>query len=104
MRVRRRKHQALHRGPAPVPVGRAERWSMDFVHDQLADGRAFRILTVVDQWSRQSPMLEAGFSLRGTDVAAALDRVRGAGGTGGAGVLPRSITVDHVLPSLSRIR
>ena len=49
MRVRRRKHIALHRGPAPVPVGPTERWSMDFVHDALADGRPFRVLTVVDQ-------------------------------------------------------
>lgn len=101
MPVRRRKHQARHRGPAPLPAGPAERWSMDFVHDQLADGRAFRVLTVVDQWSRQSPILEAGFSLRGSDVAAALDRVLAAGG---AGVLPRSITVDHVLPSRSSLR
>ena len=31
MRVRRRKHIALHRGPAPVPAGPTERWSMDFV-------------------------------------------------------------------------
>ena len=51
MRVRRRKHMALHRGPAPVPSGPTERWSMDFVHDALADGRPFRVLTVVDQWS-----------------------------------------------------
>ena len=95
------RHQgdvALHRGPAPVPVDPAERWSMDFVHDQLADGRAFRVLTVVDQWSRQSPMLEAGFSLRGTEVAAALDRVLA------TGVKPQSITLDHVLLSLSRLR
>jgi putative transposase len=41
MRVRRRKHIALHRGPAPVPIGHTERWSMDFVHDALADGRQF---------------------------------------------------------------
>ena len=47
MRVRRRKHIAVHRGPAPVPVGPAERWSMDFVHDALADGRQFRV------WSSQ---------------------------------------------------
>jgi putative transposase len=58
MRVRRRKHIALHRGPAPVPLGPTEQWSMDFVHDALADGRPFRVLTVVDQWSRQSPLLE----------------------------------------------
>lgn len=61
MRVRRRKHMALHRGPAPTPVGPTERWSMDFVHDTLADGRPFRILTIVDHWSRHSPMREAGF-------------------------------------------
>ena len=86
MRVRRRKHIALHRGPAPVPVGPAERWSMDVVHDALADGRQFRVLTVVDQWSRQSPILEAASSMSGHTVGAALDRVL-AGGVG-----PRSIT------------
>lgn len=31
MRVRRRKHASLHRGPAPAPVRPTERWSMDFV-------------------------------------------------------------------------
>jgi putative transposase len=29
---------------------------MDFVHDAVADGRPFRVLTVVDQWSRQCPI------------------------------------------------
>ena len=55
MRVRRRNHMALHRGPVPTPVQSNERWSMDFVHDTLADGRPFRMLTVVDNWSRCSP-------------------------------------------------
>ena len=49
MRVRRRKHVALHRGPALTPARPTERWSTDFVQDTLADGRPFRILTVVDQ-------------------------------------------------------
>ena len=89
MRVRRRKHIALHRGPAPIPAGPTERWSMDFVQDTLADGRPFRILTVVDNWSRHSPVLEAAFRMSGETVGRALD-----------GVLdekpgPRSITVDH---------
>ena len=89
MRVRKRKHIALHRGPVPVPVGPTERWSMDFVHDTLADGRPFRVLTVVDTWSRQSPALEAGFRMSGARVGDAVDRVlRGERG-------PRSITVDH---------
>ena len=86
MRVRRRKHIALHRGPAPIPRGPTERWSMDFVHDTLADGRAFRSLTVVDHWSRQSPVLGAGFRMSGTTVGETLDRVL----NGEQG--PRSIT------------
>ena len=96
MRVRRRKHMALHRGPAPVPGGPQERWSMDFVHDQLAEGQPFRVLTVVDQWSRQSPVLEPALGIRGQDVAAVLDRVIGRGPP------PRSITVDHGTEFMSR--
>lgn len=89
MRVRRRKHIALHRGPAPTPTGPSERWSMDFVHDTLADGRPFRILTVVDNWSRQSPVLEAGFRMSGELVGQTLDRAL----QGNPGL--RSITLDH---------
>jgi putative transposase len=62
---------------------------MDFVHDTLADGRPFRILTVVDNWSRHSPMLEVGVRMSGETVGRALDRALN--GTPG----PRSITVDH---------
>ena len=89
MRMRRRKRLSLHRGPAPRPTSLGERWSMDFVHDQLANRQAFRVLTVVDNWSRESVLLEAGFRLTGESVAQALSR---------ASVqrpLPRSITVDH---------
>ena len=59
-RVWWRKPSALHRGPAPIPVGPTERWRMDVVHDPLADGRLFRILTVVDHGRRHSPVLEPG--------------------------------------------
>ena len=62
---------------------------MDFVHDTLADGRPFRILTVVDNWSRHSPILEAGFRLTGETVGQVLDRVLD------TPAVPRSITVDH---------
>jgi putative transposase len=70
MRVRRRQHIALHRGPAPIPTGPTERWSMDFVYDTLADRRPFRILTVVDTWSRHSPVLEGGFRMSGETQSA----------------------------------
>ena len=62
---------------------------MDFVYDALADGRPFRVLTVVDQWSRQSQILEVGIAMSGRTVGDALDRALGTGAT------PRSITVDH---------
>jgi putative transposase len=41
LRVRKRRHRALHRGPVPAAAGLQQRWSMEFVHDQLADGRPF---------------------------------------------------------------
>lgn len=62
---------------------------MDVVHDTLADGRPFRILTVMDHWSRQSPVLASGFRRSGETVGQALDRVLN--GVSG----PPSITVDH---------
>lgn len=61
----------------------------DFVQDTLADGRPFRILTVVDNWSRQSPVLEAGFRMSGARVGDTVDCML----SGEQG--PRSITVDQ---------
>ena len=89
MRLKRRKHMAPHREPAPVPTGQRERRSMDFVHDDLIDGRAFRVLTVIDQWSRESPLPEVSFSLTVTHVVGEFeDQI-------GETNLPKSITVDH---------
>jgi putative transposase len=69
---------------------------MDFVHDALADGRAFRVQTVVDQWSRWSPILEAAQGMSGASVAEALDRAIAQHGC------PASITVDHGTELTSR--
>jgi len=96
MRVRRRKRLSLHRGPVPLPSAANQHWSMDFVHDQLLDGRSFRILTVIDQWSRESVSVEPGFSLSGASVAAALDVVAQ------QRPLPKAITVDHGTEFTSR--
>lgn len=72
--MRRRKHIALHRAPALVASGPVERWSMDLVHDAFADGQPFRVLTVVDQWSRSSPVLEVAIGMSGRIVGEALER------------------------------
>ena len=57
LRARQKKRVSLHRGVVPPASGRNQRWSMDFVHDELASGRTFRVLTVIDQWSRESVRL-----------------------------------------------
>jgi putative transposase len=66
MRVRRRKRISLHRGPTPIATGDGQYWAMDFVHDQLANGRKFRVLTVIDKWHRQCVALLADFCLTGS--------------------------------------
>ncbi len=48
-------------------------WAMDFVHDQLATGRKIRVLTVVDTFSRFSPVLDPRFSYHGEDVVQTLE-------------------------------
>jgi putative transposase len=96
MRVRRRKHMCLHRGPVLLATYSHERWSMDFVHDALFDGRPFRMLTVVDLDSRQSPLIEPAFAHSGRSIAAALERVVDALGA------PTSITVDHGTEFMSK--
>jgi putative transposase len=95
-RIRRRKHMCLHRGIPPRAQRTHERWSMDFVHDQLCDGRPFRMLTVVDQFSRLSPLIEPRFSFGGHDVVVALERIVALTGA------PLSITVDHGTEFTSR--
>ena len=62
---------------------------MDFVHDQLVTGRIFRVLTVIDQWSRESVLMEANIALTGQSVVDALETISA------RRPLPRAITVDH---------
>lgn len=52
-----------------------DRWSLDFVSDQLTCGRRFRILTVVDDCTRECLALVADTSLSGIRVARELDRL-----------------------------
>src|SRR3954451_17075681 len=58
-----------------VPMTPNDRWSLDFVSDQLTDGRRFRILTVVDDCTRECLALVADTSLSGARVARELDRL-----------------------------
>lgn len=86
-----------NRVPQAVATAPNQRWSMDFMSARVADGRWFRILTVVDQYTRECLCLLADQSLTGEKVAQACElivRQRGA---------PRSITVDNGSEFASRV-
>jgi putative transposase len=79
-----RKRAMGTRAPIAIPLAPNHRWSLDFVSDQLLDGRRFRILVVVDDCTRECLSLIADTSLSGTRVARELDRLvieRGKPGT-----------------------
>jgi hypothetical protein len=61
---------------------------MDFIHDQLASGRRFRCLTLVDDFTRQCLALHVDTSISGASVVAVLDQLAGSRG------LPSTITTD----------
>jgi putative transposase len=92
LQVRRRRRKRLTRGervPLPTPTRRGERWSMDFTLDTLADGRAFRTLNIVDDYTRECLAIEVDRSLPGLRVTRVLDRLHHAVG------LPTSIVLDN---------
>lgn len=72
-----RKRALGTRAPMALPQGRNQRWSLDFVSDMLADGRRFRVLVVVDDFTRECLALVVDTSLSGIRVARELDRLVG---------------------------
>ena len=75
------------RVPIPPPSAANQRWSMDFVSDQLGpSGKRFRTLTVIDDFTRECVALFADFSIPGQQVARALDKI---------GRLPKAIVIDN---------
>jgi len=78
LQVRRRggRKRALGtRAPMAMPQGPNQRWSLDFVNDQLSDSRRFRILAVVDDFTRECLALVADTSLSGLRVGRELDAI-----------------------------
>jgi putative transposase len=69
---------------------------MDFVSDQLVGGQRFRLLTLVDNHSRESLAIEVGQRLTGDDVVRVLEQVTAERGK------PRSIRVDNGPEFISR--
>jgi putative transposase len=70
-----RKRAIGTRRPIETPVAANQRWSLDFLSDQLTDGRRFRIFAVVDDCTRECLALAADTSLSGLRVARELDDI-----------------------------
>ena len=67
-RRRSRRRIAVARTPIPKPDGPNSRWSTDFVHDQLANGRRFRVLTIIDDVTKECLAAVPDTSLSGKRV------------------------------------
>jgi putative transposase len=90
LRLRQRRRRRRAAGPRlPLPVRAKQRWSMDCVADRLADGRRFRVVTIVDDGTRECPALEVEMSLPGARVVRVLERL--AEGRG----LPQWLVLDN---------
>jgi len=89
LQVKRRRRKRLvprPRVPMVPPSGPNQRWSLDFVSDQLANGRRFRVLNIVDDYSRVCPAQIIDFSISGERLARFLDELKS---------LPREIVLDN---------
>lgn len=91
LRVRKsKKLKSILRVPIAPPARPNERWSMDFVSDQLSTtGRRFRTLNIVDDYSRECVAIEVDTSLPGIRVAQVLSRLKDVRG------LPKVIVIDN---------
>jgi len=95
--IRRNIKRASHaRVPIARPEMRNEHWSMDFMADMMDNGKRFRILTIVDNFTRECPGLLADFSLNAQKVIMCLNELKVTHG------LPKTITVDNGTEFISR--
>ena len=90
MRMRQRRRIRWNGTAARPQAERAnERWSMDFVSDCISSGRVIRLLTLVDDYTRECPAIEVDISLGGLRVCRVLDRVLAERGR------PEAIVLDN---------
>jgi putative transposase len=89
VRTRRRKKLIRPRVPMAIPTTVNERWSLDFVHDQLSCGRRIRILNIVDDYSRTCVGQLVDTSISGQRMVRYLDELQESRG------LPDRIVLDN---------
>ena len=88
VRTKKRKKLTRDRQPLCLPITTNLRWSMDFVSDQLSNGRRFRTLNIVDDYWREMVGQLVDFSITGAQVARFLDQL------GDTRTLPGKIVCD----------
>jgi len=97
LRKRSRKRIAGQRYTPATQLTEANmRWSMDFVMDSLADGRRFRTLNIVDEFTRECVAIEVDTSISGLRVVRVLEQLARTRG------LPAEIVVDNGTEFTSR--
>ncbi|WP_133150350.1 DDE-type integrase/transposase/recombinase, partial [Vibrio breoganii] len=78
LNLRIRPRRRLNRNvPEPLkdPIKPNQVWSIDFMHDQLSDGRNYRLFNVIDDFKREGLAIEADLSLPAVRVVRALEQV-----------------------------
>jgi putative transposase len=76
LRIKPRKRLRRERpNPLAVPVAINQVWSLDFMHDQLEDGRCFRLLNVIDDFNREALGIEIDFSLPAERLIRTLEQI-----------------------------
>jgi putative transposase len=95
---RRKRRRRMPRGVSRLPASTRvnERWSLDFVLDVLDDGRRFRLLTVVDDFTRSCLAIDVDTSIGGRRVAQVLQRLIETRGT------PARLVTDNGPEFISR--
>ncbi len=94
----RRSKAAAHRQERPRIVRAYQCWSMDFVSDQLFNGRKFRCLTVVDNYSRYCMAIRPDHSIKGGDVVEVMNQI-----IERTGCFPERIQVDNGSEFISKV-
>src|SRR5260370_9957508 len=80
-RRRRKRFRAEARVPLALPTRANEVWTMDYTHDELASGRKFRTLNLMDGYTREALRIEPDTSLPGLRVVRVLEGLRERRGT-----------------------
>ncbi len=96
--VRRKARKRLVREglPRPALTGANQEWALDFVHDAVASGRAIRVLTVEDEYTRECAALEVDTSMASRRVTRVLEAIIAERGQ------PLAIRCDNGLEFTSR--